>query len=529
MLVLSGREMAEADRHTIQDLGVPSLVLMEEAGRECVEALLDTLEAEPAELGVLVVCGKGNNGGDGLVIARLLASRGALVRALLLWPAAEFTGDAAANLAAFQGLGGDVIEAADRESFVAASGDLEDWDVVVDAVFGTGLEGPVRGWRGEVLEEIAASPSFVLAVDLPSGLTAGGDQVEGPVVSADLTVTMAALKPCLVLPPACHHAGDVAVAEIGIPPSALERAEPSLCLTDPDEVALWCWALEREPEDHKGNAGRVLVVAGSVGKSGAAAMTGLAALRGGAGLVTVSVPAGAWAGVAPAVPEVMVEQAPEGPPGRLGTAAVEGILELARYADVLAIGPGLGREEETCEAVVSILEAFEGPRLVDADGLYALGWAARSGRIVSGTDAAPLLLTPHPGEATFLLERDLGQILEDRRAAVRECAERFSASVLLKGYRSLAAEPEGMLRINPTGGPVLATGGTGDVLTGLIAALLAQGLPPSVSLSLAAYLHGWAGDRIAESRGAAGTVATDLLEQIPVLIGEVLEGELPDG
>jgi NAD(P)H-hydrate epimerase len=321
----------------------------------------------------------------------------------------------------------------------------------------------------------------------------------------------------------------VAVAEIGIPPSALERAEPSLCLTDPDEVALWCWALEREPEDHKGSAGRVLVVAGSVGKSGAAALTGLAALRGGAGLVTVSVPAGAWAGVAPAVPEVMVEQAPEGPPGRLGTAAIEGILELARHADVLAVGPGLGREEETCEAVASILEAFEGPRLVDADGLYALGWAARSERIISGTDTAPLLLTPHPGEATFLVDRDLGQVLEDRRAAVRECAERFSASVLLKGYRSLAAEPEGMLRVNPTGGPVLATGGTGDVLTGLAAALLAQGLPPSVSLSLAAYLHGWAGDRIAESRGATGAVATDLLDQIPALIGQVLEGDLPDG
>jgi len=529
MLVLTGREMAEADRHTIEDLGVPSLVLMEEAGRECVEALLDALETDPAELSVLVVCGKGNNGGDGLVVARLLHRRDAEVRAVLLWPAGEFQGDAAANLAAFRGLGGDVVEATDLASFFAESGDLEDWHVTVDAVFGTGLQGPVRGWRGEVLEEIGASPSFILAVDLPSGLTAGGDRVEGPAVSADLTVTMAALKPSLVLPPAAHFAGDVAVAEIGIPRSALQKAGPTMHLTDPDEVARWCRALERDPEDHKGTAGRVLVVAGSVGKSGAAAMTGLAALRGGAGLVTLIVPAGAWAGVAPAVPEVMVEQAPEGPPGRLGTAAVEGIVELARGADVLAIGPGLGREEETCEAIVSILEAFEGPRLVDADGLFALGWAARSGRAVSGTVQAPLLLTPHPGEATFLLDLDLGQVLEDRRAAARDCAARFDATVLLKGYRSLAADPAGLLRINPTGGPVLATGGTGDILTGLAAGLLAQGLPPSEALALAAYLHGWAGDRIAESRGATGAVATDLLELIPVLIGEVLEGELPDG
>ena len=335
---------------------------------------------------------------------------------------------------------------------------------------------------------------------------------------------MAALKPALVLPPAEELTGDVAVAEIGIPVDELELEGPALHLTDLEEIEIWSEALHRAVASHKGDSGRVLIVAGSVGKQGAGALCALGALRGGAGLVTLAVPSRIWASVAPGVPEVMVEPVGGETDGYLGKGALDRLVELARHADIVAIGPGLGREETTADVVVSFLEAFRGPRIVDADGLWALGRAAHDGKILEGIPDAPLFLTPHPGEMAWLLATGRDEVQADRLQAARSCASRHQAHVVLKGYRSVSACPSGELWINPTGGPALATAGTGDVLTGLAAAFAAQGVAPEEVLPLAAFLHGLAGDAIDAEQGPIGLLATDLLDELPSMIGAALEG-----
>jgi NAD(P)H-hydrate epimerase len=508
--LVGATRMQALDRHTIEKLGVPGEVLMESAGRAVVDAVLARyggLFAGDARGEVCVVCGGGNNGGDGFVIARHLQLLGIPVRVALLAESGRLTGDAAANLERLRSVGVP-IEGADWEA--PALG------VIVDAVFGTGLTRDVEGRLADAIlriNESAHAHLKVVAVDLPSGLDAETGQVLGAAVSADLTVTISLPKLALALEPGRSLAGDVLVARIGIADEL-----PSDCGVEGVESArLWGAAgaarqlPERPRAGHKGSFGHVLVVAGSEGKTGAAALAALGAGRAGAGLITVACPRSLNDILEVKCTEAMTVPLPE-TAGRAHTLeALDELAALAAERDVVALGPGIGQQDETVALVREAVSRIERPMVIDADGLNAL---ADDVTRLRDRDA-PTVLTPHPGEAARLLGRPAAELNRDRIGAARELAERSGAVVLLKGAATVVADPAGRVYVNPTGGPALAAGGSGDVLTGVVAALLGQGVAALEAAALGAWLHGAAADRLAERSGPAGALATDLANELP--------------
>jgi NAD(P)H-hydrate epimerase len=497
----SAEEMRALDRHTIDTLGVPGELLMESAGRAVAEAALGLLAPGGS---VLVVCGRGNNGGDGLVAARHLHALGVPVRAALLGSAASLRGDAAANLRRARAAG----VAIEGERWRApASG------VIVDAIFGTGLSRPVEGAAASSIKRIAASRAAhpelrVLAVDLPSGLCADTGQVLGAAAPADLTLTLALPKPGLALEPGRSLAGRVRVARIGIAESA-----PGVRIA----AELWTRAAagarlpERPAAGHKGSFGHALLVAGSEGKTGAAALAARGAARSGAGLVTIACPAGLNDVLELLCTEAMTAPVPDTAQRAFAASASEAVLALAATRDAVGLGPGVGRSAETLAFVTAVAKRVERPLAMDADALYA--FAGEPERLASRS--APCVLTPHPGEAAALLGSDAAALNRDRLGAARKLASLTRCVVLLKGAATVTAAPDGRAVVNPTGGPALASGGTGDVLLGIVTGYLAQGLPPFEAAALAAFVHGAAADRIALRTGDSGLLASELAAELP--------------
>jgi NAD(P)H-hydrate epimerase len=503
----SAEAMRGLDRHTIEKLGVPGELLMECAGR--LVAALAEAELAPGRR-VVVLAGPGNNGGDGLVAARHLQLRGVPVVVALAADPARVRGDAARNL-----------ERAERAG-VAFSGPrwrAEPGDVIVDALFGTGLARPLEGEAAAAVRRIlAARPACrVVAVDLPSGLDADTGQPLGACVQADLTVTLALPKLGLALEPGRSLAGRVVVGRIGIADEAPGVALRAGLLTRRGAGGL---LPERPADGHKGRFGHVLVAAGSRGKTGAAALAALGAARSGAGLVTVACPAGASAILQASSREAMTAPLAESPEGELAPEAAEPLLGLARERDVLALGPGVGRGAGARELVRRVAPRAAVPLVLDADGLVAFEGEPEALR----RRELPGVLTPHPGEAGLLLGEEPAAINRDRVGSALRLAERSGAVVVLKGAASVVAEPGGRVRVNPTGGPVLASGGTGDVLTGVIAGLLAQGLAPFDAASAGCFVHGLAGDRLARRLGPAGVLAGEVANELPAA-AEALRSE----
>ncbi len=499
--VLDNERMREADRHTIEGLGVPSLVLMENAATGVVEAIRERFgEARR----VLVAAGRGNNGGDGLAAARHLACGGVDVRVVLLADPGRLSPDAAANLELARRFGVPV-EAVPGDDLAPLERALA-WppDLVVDALLGTGLDRPLGGRLLEAARRINACGAAVVAVDVPTGLSGSAATPPGEHVEADLTVTFAALKVCHVLPPACLACGEVAVVEIGIPPAALEAA-PWGRWVEPEDVALW---LPPRPLDgHKGTFGHLLVVAGSRGKGGAVAMAARAAVASGSGLVTMAVPEPLVPVVDAACLEAMSFALPA-----TGDGLVAGPGELATLLPrmtAVAAGPGMGTGEGARETLEWLLDRWEGPLLLDADAVNLL--AGRPERL-AGREVPPVL-TPHPGELARLLGVETREVVADRAAAAREAARRAEAVVVAKGHRTVIATPEGELLVNPTGDAHLASGGAGDVLTGLAGGLLAQRLEPVRAAAVAAWLHGRAGE-LGAGRWPAAVPASRLPELV---------------
>jgi hydroxyethylthiazole kinase-like uncharacterized protein yjeF len=490
--------MRALDEHTIHTLGVPSDLLMESAGRAVAEAVLALWSpGDP----VLAICGAGNNGGDGLVAARHLHALGVPVRVALLADPDALRGDAAANLARLETAG-----------VACERGDLRvpDTGIVVDAVFGTGLSREVSGANASVLEELSRARGRVriVAVDLPSGLCADTGQVLGVAPFADVTVTLGLPKLGLALEPGRSHAGRIVVARIGIADEA-PGCRPAAWMLSRAGAGR---ALPARPTNgHKGSFGHVLVVAGSRGKTGAAALAAEGAVRSGAGLVTVACPDSLHAILETKCTEAMTVSVAEAEGGCFASAGQETVLELARERDVVALGPGLGRSAETQAFVRGIVEHLDRPLVLDADALFAI---AEDPAVLRGRRAATVL-TPHPGEAARLLDASAQQVNRDRPAAARRIAEKTGAVTLLKGAASIVASPDGALWVNPTGGPALASGGTGDVLAGVVAAFLAQGVESALAAALAAFVHGAAADRIAARQGDAGLAARDLAAELP--------------
>lgn len=515
MRVLTAAQMREVDRLTTERYHVPGLVLMESAAARTVEAI-ERRFGPVADKYVKIFCGRGSNGGDGAAIARQLWTRGAVVDVLLLGRLDETKGDARVNFEIVRALAEPSAGLGFRELL---SGDelwddsIDRADLYVDAIFGTGLTRPAEGIFAEaigILNDVAEAP--VVAVDIPSGLASDSPNPIGPHVRAALTVTFTAPKPATVLPPACFACGELVVGPIGSPPDLVESSGSRLALVTTAAVSAYLAASRRKPDAHKGDAGRVLVVAGSRGKTGAAAMTGLAAMRAGAGLVVVAAPESAEARIAArAIPELMTEPLPETSDGAISLDALLPLARLAAWADVVALGPGLGQSEETMQAVHAFIRDRTKPFVIDADGLNCVApWPDE----LVASDEHPIIVTPHPGEMARLLGRTTEEIVADRVAAACELSTRTGVVTVLKGARTVIADPSGEVLVNTTGNAGMASGGTGDVLTGIVAAL-ACGAPDALSAAVTGvYLHGLAGDIAARERGLRALVATDLAEAL---------------
>jgi hydroxyethylthiazole kinase-like uncharacterized protein yjeF len=517
MKVLTAAQMREVDRRTI-DGGVPGLALMENAGSRVVEFLEQTF-APVGDQRIAVFCGKGNNGGDGMVVARQLFERyrPQLLSVVLLAPPEEMKGDAAANYRQLVESGCPVL----RE----LPSDVTGVTLVIDALLGTGLSGPAKGPMLDAIRRINTGfpGAKIVAVDIPSGLASDTGQALGESVRADYTVTFTTPKIGQVLAPNCEQVGELRVCDIGSPPELFEK-DNSILLSLVEPPQFRHLLAPRPRGANKGSFGHVLVVAGSYGKTGAAAMAGMAALRAGAGLVTVASTERALPVIASHAPELMTEPLPETASGSISVRAFDSgrLAEIAKNKTVLAIGPGLTTDPQTVAVVRRALQEFTQPMVVDADGLNALAGTDWSG------DNKLRVLTPHPGEMSRLVKKPIAEIEADRVGVARQLACDRRVHLVLKGYRTLLAFPDGRVWINTTGTPAMATGGTGDILTGMIAGFLAQ-FPQDAEQAIAAavYLHGLSGEIGARELGEKCLIATDLLRYLPAAMEQC--AHLPNG
>jgi ADP-dependent NAD(P)H-hydrate dehydratase / NAD(P)H-hydrate epimerase len=511
MKIVSAEEMRGIDRATTERFGVPSLTLMENAGT----AVADYVLAHYAAAGRIVVfCGKGNNGGDGFVAARRLHQQGKKVQVILLADPGDLRGDAAAMFAKLPSPAIAVHSSAELKSErvqLSLHGDL-----YLDAVLGTGFKPPVSGLYADAIAIMNASHVPVIAVDIPSGADADAmTQQSGTIARADAIVTFTAPRPAHVF--SLLAAGPTFVAEIGSPEEAIVSALQLNVITARDIARL---IGPRPAESNKGNYGHVLVVGGSLGKAGAAAMAGMAVLRAGAGLSTVATPRSALGTVSGFHPELMTEPLPETDAGTISTSARDRIEELAKGKTVLAIGPGISRDLQTAEMVRSLIARLRLPMVLDADGLNA--FEGRTDEI--NGKGRTLVITPHPGEMARLAGCTIADVQKDRLGVARKFAREHELVVVLKGHRTLVVRPDGEAWVNTTGNPGMATGGTGDILTGMVAGLMAQHSTEVFAAVLAAvHLHGLAGDVMRERVGEHSLVATDLLQGLPQAFGRTRE------
>lgn len=520
MFIVTASQMKEMDRRTIQEFGIPGRVLMENAGRGATRSFLEQIYSRgPGRVAVLA--GRGNNGGDGFVIARYLAQKGIDVKVFLLANPAGVQGDAAANLQLLPSSGVPVIDIPDEQGFADRLGEFRHQTYWIDALLGTGLNADVRGYYRSVIEFINSCKRPVLAVDIPSGLNADTGQPCGACIQAAATATFGFAKIGHILYPGAQYCGHVDVIDIGIPPAMVDTTgvRQQLITADSIKDILGC----RSADTHKGRTGHVLVIAGSIGKTGAAAMCATSVLRAGAGLVTLGVPESLNPILASSLVETMTVPLPDRDTGLLLEAAFDTIVSAAENKQALALGPGLGTASHTRNLVSRIIREIDLPMVIDADGLNNLagnmGWL--KGR------KNPVVLTPHPGEMARLTGLSALEIQKDRLTAARDLARSTQTYVVLKGARTVIAEPDGRVWINPTGNPGMASGGMGDVLTGTIAGLLAQSGQASEACRAGAYLHGLAADLLARAT-SRGYLATEVMDTIPLAVQRILD-DPPEG
>src|SRR5713226_1738706 len=523
MKALTAAEMREADRLTTERYGIPSLQLMETAGRKVADAIWRTVAGRD-NVRVCVLCGKGNNGGDGFVAARYLKERGVAIRVLLFGKQEEVLGDAATNLARWRDAGNKVEPIVGEDDWERALTEVGSATVIVDALLGTGLRGAASGVIARAISDINRSsrnstlprPALILSVDTPSGLPANGDAPAGPILFAHRTVTFTAPKVGQLISQNAEACGALEVVRIGSPADLIEElGKGALRWLGPDEFVYL--PLVRGADGHKGKFGHVLLVAGSAGKSGAAALSGLGALRAGAGLVTIAVPVQVQIPVSAAHAEYMTEVLESTADGAISKNNLDSgsFARIAAGKTVLAIGPGLGTDPETQEFVSRLVAETELPVILDADGLNA--FAGRP-ELLRRRKTSFLAVTPHPGEMARLLGTSTAEVQENRVAAALDSSKKWNAHVILKGFHTLVAAPDGKLFVNTSGNPSLAKGGTGDVLTGVLAALTAQfGTNDWVRvLALGVYLHGVAADLLAaDGEEVSGVLASEVARAVP--------------
>lgn len=518
--VAKAAEMRVIDQEAIEGIGLPSLCLMENAGRAVAEEAARLLGGSVKGKRVVVVCGRGNNGGDGMVAARFLHNWGAEVLVFLAAKGEDLRGDPALHWKVLKGMGVATKEVAEEERAFEVEVALRACDLALDALLGTGATGEVKGLYAKLVEALNLSPK-VVAVDLPTGVQADDGSLMGPCVKADSSVTFGLPKVGHLVFPGAGKCGKVVVADISLPARALTDEErlPFFCLTPKEARAL---LPKRRPDAHKGDTGRVLVVAGSVGFTGAAAMTAESAYRVGAGLVTLALPESLNDPMEAKLTEVMTLPLPERERA-FSPEAVGRILEFAQGVDIVALGPGLSRKEGAAEAARELVLRLDKPLVLDADGINALEGRQELLKI----RGAPTIVTPHPGEMSRITGASIAEIQRDRLGFARKFAKEKDCVVVLKGARTIIASPEGKAAINLTGDEGLASGGTGDVLTGAIVGLWAQGLNPFEAAVLGVYLHGLAGELASKELTIYGVIATDVLRHLPEALKWIEEGRTP--
>ena len=507
MRILNAEQMREADRRTVQDIGLASLVLMENAGRQVVAAI-ESLYSDLADRSVAIVCGKGNNGGDGFVVARTLHQRGVDVSVFVIGKIIEIKGDASINLEILGRIGQTVVEVADETAWELHGMEVTGHDLIIDAMFGTGLSAPLTGFYETVVADLNEAGVPIVSIDMPSGLSADTSDLIGDAIDATVTVALGAPKLPLVLPPAESKSGEVVVADIGIPADIFDQLEgPHIELLTREQMRPLIPA--RAVDAHKGDFGHVMVVAGSMGKTGAAVLCAQGALRSGAGLVTVASPRSCQPTVAAHGIEYMTEGLDETPDGTVHFSAVAAVLGIE--ADVIVAGPGLGRGEGVTTFIRELIDKYDGPLVLDADALNAF---ADEPSLLVGREGRDVIITPHPGEMARLVGCSVEDLQADRIGIATDFAKRHKLYVVLKGYRTLVVTPDEKVFVNPTGCAGMATGGTGDVLAGMLAAWLAQLLDAEAACRLAVYLHGSAGELADADHGEVSMTAGDLVDHI---------------
>ncbi len=512
MKVATTEQMQELDRKAIESYRIPGIVLMENAGRGATEVIFNAFP-DLQKKRIVIIAGKGNNGGDGFVIARHLLNHGISVKVFLLTDPKALRGDAETNFHIFHRMKGEVISVPSSKDYQKMKKDLEKVDLLIDGIFGTGLDAEVRGYYREVIDHINTIQKPIIAIDIPSGLDANTGKPLGTAIRASLTVTFGLPKVGHLIAPGPDYVGNLKVIDIGIPKNLVEEEKIQTNLLEHEEIKKWL-SMPRRSDTHKGDYGHLLVIAGSVGKTGAATMACEAALRVGAGLVTLAIPKSLNAIMEVKLTEVMTEPLPETQKQTLSLRAFNPILRLCENKRAVIIGPGIGTFKETQTLILKLIKTLDIPIILDADGLTALATQLKT----LPTTNRSLILTPHPGEMASLIRSTAKEVQEDRIGVTRNFSQSHHVYLVLKGYRTLVATPKGDIFINPTGNPGMASGGTGDVLTGMMGGLICQGFDILPSLQISVFLHGLAGDEMAREIGEKSLVATDIIKKIPRLL-----------
>lgn len=508
MKVLTSKQMKEVDRKAIEKVGILGPILMENAGLRIFNKILEKFPETHREK-IIIIAGRGNNGGDGFVVARHLFNHGAEPEVLLLASKNEVRGDAAVNMNIAANIGIGIKEIVSEKDLSLQKGKILLSSLVIDAIFGTGLTKPAEGLYAKVIELINKSKAYTVAVDIPSGLSSDTFRIIGPCVKADLTVTLAAPKIAHVFPPAEEFVGELEVADISVPSFLFD--DESLKLELVEEKTVQPYFRRRKRDAHKGTYGHLFILSGSLGKTGASVMAGKAALKMGAGLVTVGTPESCLPIVARSMVELMTEALPETEEKTLSSQALRKILNLLERKDALMVGPGISTHSSTAELILSLLPKVRVPMVIDADALNIL---ASQPKIIKALPK-PAVLTPHPGEFARLLNLSTQEVVDRKLELAPQFAAEQGVYLVLKGYRTLTATPEGKVYINPTGNPGMATAGSGDVLSGMIASMIIQEKNLLEAVLAAVYIHGLSGDIGVKKIGERPLTAGDIIRFLP--------------
>ncbi|NOY57445.1 MAG: NAD(P)H-hydrate dehydratase [Calditrichaeota bacterium] len=502
--IVTAKQIASMDRYAIDDLKIPGITLMENAGRGIAEIALSLL-GRPEQKRVHVYCGPGNNGGDGYVVARHLSNRGADVRVFILAKQEKIQGDALINLEILMKMG-------QKVSFIEKIPQVEKPALIVDAMLGTGVAGSLRGLFAKVAEFINSQNVPVLSVDIPTGVNADTGAVEGPAIRATATATMALLKRGLVFSPGREYAGRVHIVDISMPPAVVKKKQQKVWLLEKGDIVRLLPV--RSPDAHKNKCGTVATVAGSEGFTGAASLSSEAALRAGAGLSYLCIPQSLNPILETKLTEVITWPFDDAGMGYLHKGCFREMIIPLQKQNVVAIGPGLGQHDGTAHLVHLLLEKLESPMVLDADGLNVCAGSIDKIQEYRGE----MILTPHPGELSRLIGLSAGEIVANRIEVAKETAVAWNKVLVLKGGPTIIAFPDGRVFVNSTGNAGMATAGSGDVLTGVIAAFLAQGLDAGQAARAGVYVHGLAGDLARNEIGEMGMLASDILRFVPKAI-----------